>query len=225
MTILKRVAAKLPESWQAELKRLHFSRQLKNGTFNTDEPEYGILDSLIKPGDWVLDVGANVGHYTKRFSELVGTGGRVVAFEPVPETMALLAANVRKFKFPNVTLFNTAVSDRVDVVGMSLPKFASGLTNYYEANLTSSQDAQLTVLTVPIDALFLDRPIALIKIDAEGHEAFVLAGMNKLIRTRRPTLIVETGSEEVINSLTSLKYEAERLPGSPNVLFRPQAML
>ena len=225
MKMLKRVAAKLPASWQAELKRVHFSRQLRNGTFLTDEPEYAILENFLKAGDWVLDVGANVGHYTKRFSELVGAEGRVVAFEPVPETMALLAANVRRFRFANVTLINAAVSDCVNTVGMTLPKFDTGLINYYEAHLTPSEESHFTVLAFPGDALFSAQPIKLIKIDAEGHEAHVLAGMQQIIRTLRPTLIVETQSEEVVRSLTALGYHGERLPDSPNVLFTTPAVL
>lgn len=79
MLLLKQLAARLPHHWQTELKRIHFRRQIKTGSFSTDEPEYEILHSLINPGDWVIDVGANVGHYTKRFSELVGAHGERVS--------------------------------------------------------------------------------------------------------------------------------------------------
>ena len=72
MTLLKRVAAHLPARWQTELKRVHFGRQITQGNFFTSEPEYKLLPELISPGDWVIDIGANVGHYTKRLSELVG---------------------------------------------------------------------------------------------------------------------------------------------------------
>ena len=128
MTLLKKISAQLPHQWQSELKRIYFGRQINNGTFVTDEPEYKILHNFISPGDWVIDIGANVGHYTKRFSELVGVNGRVLAFEPVPTTFSLLSANVQKFAHQNVSLINAAVSDKLDVVGMSIPKFATGLT-------------------------------------------------------------------------------------------------
>ena len=129
MTLFNRFAARLPERWQSELKRIHFGRQIIRGTFETSEPEYKILSQLIKPGDWVIDIGANVGHYTKRFSELVGVHGRIIAFEPVPTTFALLAANVQLFAHANVTLINAAVSDKFGVVGMSIPRSSTGLTN------------------------------------------------------------------------------------------------
>ena len=135
MPLVKTIAARLPLRWQLDLKRRLYARQIRRGTFATDEPEYERLPDLLQPGDWVLDIGANVGHYTKRFSELVGPGGRVIAVEPTPATFSLLAANALLFAHPNVTLLNVAGSDHPDVVGLSIPKFDSGLDNFYEAQL------------------------------------------------------------------------------------------
>lgn len=219
--MLKQIAARFPIRWQTELKRIYFGKQISKGTFATDEPEYKILHNLITDGDWVVDIGANVGHYTKRFSELVGANGRVIAFEPVPTTFSLLSANVQLFSNLNVTLINAAVSDKVDVVGMSMPKFSTGLTNYYEAHISSAPSNALSVLSLPIDSLFANQRIALVKIDAEGHESFVLASMQKLIENHHPVLIVETGSKDVIDSLVNRGYVSEKLQNSPNVLFKP----
>lgn len=223
MQLLKNIAARLPNRWQTELKRIHFERQIKNGDFLTDEPEYNMLHNFINPGDWVIDIGANVGHYTKRFSELAGAYGRVIAFEPVPTTFYLLSTNVQLFAYQNVSLMNAAISDKLGVVGMSMPKFNTGLDNYYQAHISTAAESELSVLTIPLDSLCIDQRIALVKIDAEGHESFVLAGMRKLIEASHPVLIVETGSTEVIAGLTSLGYLAEKLPNSPNVLFKPDA--
>jgi FkbM family methyltransferase len=221
MTILKRLAKRLPDRWQDELKRLHFSRQIKNNNFITSEPEYKILPELIKNEDWVIDVGANVGHYTKRFSELVGAHGRVLAFEPVPTTFSLLAANVQFFAYSNVTLINAAVSNKLDVVGISIPQFETGLKNYYQAHILPAADNTLTVLSVSLDSLCICNPIALIKIDAEGHESFVLKGMERILSEHRPTLIVETDKKDVIANILEFGYDAEKLKNSPNYLFKP----
>ncbi len=220
MSLLKQIAAQLPTRWQGELRRLRYARQIRLNAFKTDEPEYDLLPQLVKPGDWVIDIGANVGHYTKRLSELVGAKGRVIAFEPTPTTFSLLAANVQLFAHPNVTLFNAAVSDHFAEVGLSIPHFETGLTNYYEAQVAPAGDGRLAVLTLSLDALDIPHQIALVKIDAEDHEAFVLAGMRKLIERDHPILIVETGAQAVVALLTSLGYLPEKLPGSPNFLFR-----
>ncbi len=222
-SMVKRIASHLPGSWQTELKRHHYGRQISKGRFVTDEPEFAILDSMINPGDWVVDIGANVGHYTKKLSELVGESGRVFAFEPMPTTFSLLASNVQMFQHSNVSLMNAAVSDKLDLVGMAVPKFDTGLDNYYEAQLSKEADPETStsVLTLSLDSLLIEHPVSLVKIDAEGHEAFVLEGMKALIETHRPVLVLETESDEVIESLKASGYVTEKLPGSPNVIFRP----
>lgn len=222
---LKKLAALFPERWQSELRRIYFGRQIKRGTFETSEPEYEMLGEFVSPGDWVLDIGANVGHYTKKFSELVGGHGRVIAFEPVPTTFALLAANCQLFSHDNITLINAAASDKTEVVAMALPRFSTGLTNYYQAHIsteTRHRESALIVTAFSIDALEIEEPISLVKIDAEGHESRVLRGMQRLLSEHRPILIVETGSEEVRAYLAALGYVAERLKGSPNILFKPR---
>ncbi len=221
MSTFKRIAARLPHRWQAELKRLHFGRQIAQDRFDTSEAEYGLLPQLLQPGDWAIDVGANVGQYTKRFSDLVGPRGRVLAFEPVPATFALLAANAERFAHGNVSLFNAAVSDQLQVMGMAIPRFPTGLQNYYEAHLTGAADAGVQVLTVSLDALSIAQKVALIKIDAEGHEAHVLAGMWQLIERSRPVLIIETGSDQLVDEVKRRGYAVARSAGSSNVVCRP----
>ena len=220
--VLTRLADSLPYRWQNELKRIYYSRQILKGTFASPEPEYSMLPELVRPGDWVMDIGANVGHYSRRFSELVGDSGRVIAFEPVPTTFALLAANVQRFAHANVTLLNAAVSDKTESVGISVPQASAGRKNYYQAHLSPAGESDLAVLSISVDALGIDRRIALIKIDVEGHEAFVVRGMQQLLRRSRPFLVIETSSKEVTAELSALGYSAEKVVDSPNVLFRPR---
>jgi FkbM family methyltransferase len=219
MNPLKILVSRLPSAWQHELKRLHYRRQIRRQTFQTAEPEFLILDQLISSGDWVIDVGANVGHYTKRFSDLVGPQGRVIAVEPVPDTFALLAGNVSSFRHRNVTLLNLAASEQTAEVGVQIPDFETGLKNYYQARLTT-QASELQVLTIALDSLVLSRRIRLIKIDAEDHDSVVLRGLGRLLERDHPTLIVETSSPVAVRSLENMGYKSERLAGSPNVLFR-----
>jgi FkbM family methyltransferase len=223
MRLLKNIAARLPNRLQVEMKRFYFGRQICKDTFVSGEPEYEILPQLIKSEDWVIDIGANIGHYTKRLSELVGARGRVIAFEPVPTTFSLLAANVQLFAHPNVTLINAAVSDKLGVVGMSIPKASTGLTNYQQAQLSSAAGSAITVLTLSIDSLCISQRIALVKIDTEGHETFVLDGMKRLLSAYHPILIIETASKNVISNLSALGYIPEKLQNSPNFLFKPKA--
>jgi len=218
-SLLKRIAATLPHAWQQQLKRWYFASQLRRNRFVTNEQEFALLDRLVVDGDWVLDVGANIGHYTARLSRLVGRTGRVIAFEPVPATFELLAANIARLPNGNVTLLNAAASDATRTAGISLPKFESGLTNFYMAKLGEGA-GDVTVLTLPVDALAIPARVALVKIDAEGHEMSVLRGMTALLERDHPSLIVEDNSPDIGPFLRRFGYDVERLTGSSNATYR-----
>jgi FkbM family methyltransferase len=220
LSFFKNLTAKLPLSWQLEIRRHLYHRQIRRGAFITYEPEYGLLDSLLAEGDWTIDVGANIGHYTKRMSELVGEAGRVIAFEPVADTFSLLASNIRLYQHQNVSLFNAAVSDKSGITRILVPQFANGHPNYYEATVVSNGDG-FPVMTLAIDSLDIPARVKLVKIDAEGHELSVLKGMEQLLRRDKPVLIVEVSGEAVHSLLAELGYARETLPNSPNHIYRP----
>ena len=220
--LLKLAAARMPRSWQRELRRLKLSRAIATGRFCSPEPEYQLLPKLVREGDWVLDIGANVGHYTASLSKLVGPKGRVIAFEPVPETFALLAWNLQILGCQNVTLVNIAASNSFSLVPMVMPNFESGIPNYYRARISgdSAVPANLS-LALPIDHMQIDRRVSLVKIDVEGHEAAVLDGIQTLLTRDLPVLILETDSSVVQSSVEAMGYEMTRLAGSPNLLCWP----
>jgi FkbM family methyltransferase len=219
ITLLKRASSRLPIRVQQELKRLHFGRQIRKGRFETNEAEYDRLAQWVKSGDWVLDVGANVGHYAHKLSALVGSTGRVFAFEPVPQTFELLAANMARCPLKNVTLLNVAVSDAFGTVGMRIPNFNTGLQNYYMAEVTQGP-ASLSVVSLPIDSLRLPARVSLVKVDVEGHELEALRGMEALLTRDHPVLIVEGTAEDVSEYLRAFGYSFEKTAGSPNRVFQ-----
>ncbi|MDB6063074.1 MAG: methyltransferase FkbM family [Verrucomicrobiaceae bacterium] len=214
--MLKKIAAQLPERAQQELKRIQHGRQIKNGHFNGDEPEFFRLSEWLTPGDWCLDVGANIGHYARAMSDLVGAQGRVIAFEPMSNTFELLAANAARFQYQNVTLVNAAVSSATGIVSMGLPTFNTGLNNYYRAQIGAGD---IQALALSIDSLNLNNRVSLIKIDVEGHELQAIRGMVNLIENFSPILIVEDEDPEVELLLNGYGYKYSRANGSPNRVF------
>ncbi len=217
--ILKRIASYLPLAAQNSMKRIQFAAQIRRGTFLTDEKEYSRLEEWVSEGDWVIDVGANIGHYTLRLSSIVGATGRVLAFEPISATFELLASNVARAGVGNVTLLNAASSDKTGVVDMEIPSFDSGLDNYYMANI--SADGDVSCLTLAIDSLKLPHRVGFVKIDAEGHELPVLAGMRELLLRDKPVLVVELSNDKIKEYLEPIGYETIVLPESSNLIFKP----
>lgn len=222
--LLKRIASKLPVRWQQQLRHLYSVRQIKTGRFLSDVPEFNQFGQWLTEGDWVLDIGANVGNYVIQFSKMVGKKGRVIAVEPVPETFELLAANVvALLSDKNVTLLNIAASDTSTAKGIRIPKFDTGWKNYYEAHLTDN-NPDFNVLCLPIDSLNIPHRIKLVKIDAEGHDYSVLKGMKNLLQRDYPTLIIENGSSEVISFLKERGYSYKKNEGSQNFIFQYSQM-
>lgn len=220
-SVLAPVLARLPVGMQFELRRFNFSRQIRAGHFLPEEPEVAEVADHLRAGDWVIDVGANVGHYTCFMSKRVGDSGRVLAFEPLPMSFALLAANVRAAGARNVTLFNLALSSATSTASMTVPSYEhSHLSNYYQARICAG--GEHPVLCLALDSIPIPRPVRLVKIDAEGHDLQVLVGMESLLRRDRPLLIVEASlSGPVATWLGERGYLLRKSAGSPNIVGEP----
>ena len=209
--MLRMLAGRLPEFARVELKRINYRNQISKGRFISPETEFNRLHELIKPGDWVIDVGANVGHYTRRFSELVGDG-RVLAFEPHPRTFAFLASNVADLG--NVTLFNSALSDAFGEVGFTVP---SG--NFYQASISANGESR--VATLHPSVIGFQNRIAFIKIDAEGHEKPIIGALEDLIEKHRPILMVENHREFLVEWAKRHRYRLDDCQDSHNHILKP----
>jgi FkbM family methyltransferase len=220
--VLAKVLAKLPRRAQFLIRRAHFLYLIRRNELKPDEPEIVDVQQYARLGDWVVDVGANIGRYTCFMSRCVGQSGRVIAVEPIPESFALLTANVNACGAKNVTLLNLALSSRTEVLRMTVPADEeTKLDNYYQARISAEGD--LAVLCVPLDSLPIPERVRLIKIDAEGHDLQVLEGAQKLIERDRPIVIVE-GWEggSVARWLSERQYSIQKRAGSPNIVGRPK---
>jgi len=144
----------------------------------------------VRRNDCVWDVGANLGHYTSRIAARLGTGGTVIAFEPAPNTFAVLAAAARSGAWPNVVLRNLALSSSSGDVAFVLTGDAGEVTNHVAARETGAGDRPLMrVPACSADDFLVREPMFapnIIKMDVEGHEDEVLRGMT--ICLKAPTL-------------------------------------
>ena len=206
---LRRLMSWLPVSLQRAVRRAYVRRSLRRGRFVSREYEFQILHELVKPRDWVLDIGANFGVYTAKLSDLVGPQGRVIAMEPVQQTFDILNAVVQELPLRNVTMLNVASFDRPCVMPLRIPTEESGMENLYESALDPDASGPMA-LCLSIDALALPERIAVAKIDTEGAELSVLRGMSATLERDHPILIVEwiPGMDEIIEFLTPFGYRA-----------------
>ncbi len=144
-----------------------------------------LLRRVLSDDAVFVDVGANIGYFTKLASRLVGTTGRVFAFEPMPAALRLLRMNTSQL--PNVTVLPLALSDM------------KGTATFYvrKKGDMSSLSHDSGAKPVPVAVGTLDESLAgqpridVIKIDVEGNELEVLHGGRAIIERHRPIVYFE----------------------------------
>jgi FkbM family methyltransferase len=194
-TLAQAFARVLGDDLLFDLRRYRQGRRLRRGKYDTHVPERSLLAQYIPEGAVVLDIGANIGVYTRLISRIVGPRGCVHAFEPIPGTYMMLVHNVRRFEYRNVVTYHAAVTKRSGVAEMVVPP--KGLLSIYWAHLR--YDANDAGETIRVQALALDDiadalpRLDFVKCDAEGAELFVLQGAEHSLTSWRPALLLELG--------------------------------
>ena len=138
-----------------------------------------------------LDVGANIGYYTALAARIVGPNGNVIALEPDPESYQYLEQTIKANAVGNVQAFQIAASDSPATLPLFISKDNRGDNRLYAP---AEKRPQIEVEARPIDELLTENNIStvdLIKIDVQGYEPKVIAGLSKTI-ARSPNLIILT---------------------------------
>ena len=145
------------------------------------------LASLVKPGATIVDVGANIGFFTRRFACWVSSGGRVLAIEPEAANYHSLTRMVRKRNLGSIVEpIHVAANDEVGTVRLHLDSFHPG-------GHSIGNDG-VVVSAYTLDHLLSQRgwsTIGLVKIDVQGAEERVLRGMRETLLRFRPALFIE----------------------------------
>lgn len=160
-----------------------------HGVYEPFQTELAV--GLIKKGDVVLDIGANIGYYTLIFAREVGPQGRVYAFEPEPTNFAILKRNVEINGYENVIMVPKAVSNETGRIRLYLCE-----ENWGDHRIYDSGDGRewIEVEAVRLDDYFdgYRGPVNFIKMDIQGAEAKALQGMAGLLeRNRHLTMMTE----------------------------------
>lgn len=196
-TFLKNIFLNVcPDNILQAAKKVHYARKLRLAP-EIAEPDMGMIKYLVYPGDYVVDIGSNIGVYTKHLSDLVGLHGRVYSIEPVPHTFKILLSNVKKLGLRNVELVNYAISNMNRTLFMEVPLYKSGGENFYRAKIvygiSKNKLRRIKVNSVTLDNLFSNKlhPISFIKCDVEGHEIQCIKGAGEVIKRSRPAWLIE----------------------------------
>ena len=182
------------------------------------EDDVRLFRSVVRPGHTVLDIGANIGCHTLALAAMVGSQGRVLAFEPQRTMFQILCANLALNGLDNVEPHQAALGAEPGTLRM--PRLRYGNPGHFGAfSFVTPPDGHLlpydpdaeeeTVARVALDDL--DLPACqFMKIDVEGMEDEILDGAERTIRRRPPVLYVENNhrgrSPELVRRLLDLDY-------------------
>jgi FkbM family methyltransferase len=192
MSLKSSILQILPEAVRQPIRKIYYLQSVK---FFKKTDELAFLSSMVRRGDVVIDIGANIGIYTKCISELVGPAGKVFSIEPVPSTFDILQYNVKKLHLENVALYNCALSDVNKEVVMSVPVHPTGREDFYRAGIVGNSQFQgntITIASKTLDSLLgKGIKVSFIKCDVEGHELQVIRGAMETITHSMPVMLVE----------------------------------
>jgi FkbM family methyltransferase len=186
------------------IQRLYYLNQI-------DHSRLRLLKSLTPAGGTFVDIGANVGLYTCVMANHVGPTGSVVAFEPMPENIALLRRNIGVNRLSNVDVQPVGLSNRsgkaVLYVPLQHPGGPSAATQVCDpGGWRAVGDTSMTTL----DQAFQGDRLDLIKVDVEGHEVQVLEGAHSVIEHFRPIVareVISDNRQVVMEFATSWGYK------------------
>lgn len=170
--------------------------------------EYPTLDkfvSLVKPGDIILDIGANTGLYSIFFSKLISEEGKVFAFEPDSGTFKILEENLIINSCVNVVPLNFALSDKEAAIEMVSElsnnahlKTGDAFRYIKEVNEVHSANGSSVMKSVRLDDIqeIQQQPgINFLKVDVEGAELLVFKGAEITLKKFKPAILFELNGQ------------------------------
>jgi len=160
----------------------------ENGIFEPDGTR--IINQLAKPGDTVLDVGANIGYYSVILSQLVGTEGRVICFEPTAWYQSVLERNLLENKVKNCEVIGYGLSNKSGDTTISIGRDSATIHWIGDSELKAQESIKLQRLDDIIDSLDVTS-LDLVKVDVDGHEPAFLDGAWETIDRFDPVIYIE----------------------------------
>lgn len=162
-----------------------------------------IAKAICKPGDTIVEIGANVGTESVGFRDIVGPDGKLILFEPLPNNIRQLERMVILNKWKNVFIEKCAVGERRAEVDFVMPSDTSmsgiGYVDTQKNNVGKSEKIRVPIVPLDDSIAKLDK-LKIIFTDTEGHEYNVLKGAKETISHFRPIIVLEASPKLLVRS-------------------------
>ena len=196
-----------------------------NGAHEVPLTKY--LIENVKPGQIVLDIGANIGYFTALLGCLVGPSGHVVAYEPNPRVYPFLMENLSLYNIKDrVTVLQKAAHAAAGRIKLYVADRFLGNTSIHQHDADYFSKFYDTVSEIEADAEPLDAnlerfaQIDLVKLDIEGGEYHALLGMRELLaREAVGTIVMEINPLMLQQDLPALRELLSDIQEKYNTVF------
>lgn len=175
-----------------------------------EQAEVSVWKRILRPGDVVIDAGANLGYWSLVASRMVGRNGRVYAFEPVMSTFEKLKQNLKASDALNVICYQLALADKCGDAYIAIAKddpIKGWSTLGKRADVVLAEDERFLCSLVRLDDVFSDSSLRLLKLDIEGAELLALRGAQRTIKRLKPIISFEWNRE----ATKGFGYEPEEI--------------
>lgn len=157
--------------------------------------ETAFLQRLLSPGMTFVDVGANWGYFSLVAANRVGDTGRVISLEPHPRMAATLRTNVTANGLRTITVKQVAVADKSGTLSLTAFDETSDNFGVSRVNDCTTVASRFQACSQTLDSVLDEGAVErvdLVKIDVEGAEDLVLAGMKSgLTQGRYQAILLE----------------------------------
>jgi FkbM family methyltransferase len=190
-----------------------------------------VCRQVLRRGDTVLDIGANIGIVTLYTAKLVGSSGKVHAFEPQPKLAQLLQKSVALNHYTQVTLHELALSSQDGIVKMQVPIANDGAASLEKTETVGCNEIEIEIKQANTYLSNLQiKQVRLLKIDVEGHESIVFKSSEDFLLSCKPDIILfeehnkpllQQDSVKILQGMDYIIYEM------PKAMFRvkPQKLM
>jgi FkbM family methyltransferase len=152
--------------------------------------ETALFKREIRENMLVVDIGANTGYYSLIAAKLVGSNGKVYAFEPEPANYQTLIRHIQINGYTNIVPVQKAISNQCGKTKLFLSEVNPGEPSFCERNI-SEKAGFLEVDTITLDEFLQDSKVDFIKIDAQGAEGCILEGARRILKDSKLKILME----------------------------------
>lgn len=157
------------------------------------------LKSVINKNDIVIDIGANLGYFSKPFSKWVGSKGKVYSIEPVKQVREVLEKNVRKIQNIKVIPYALGNENRKVQLGNNTRKnkgFISSGSHFILEDKATALDEFSAEMKKGSELFCNLERLDFIKCDVEGYETVIIPELKDILLKHKPIILIETRKEK-----------------------------